>query len=363
MVAGYLAARGDAGSLPRADLGPIWLTVLVLGAILSLFLVITVHELGHLLGGRLARFRFLLLVVGPLKVTRGPDGLAFALNRSLPLAGGLAASGPTPDDLENLPRRSALMVAGGPMASFVLGGTGLTAYRALAEAPALETAQGLVVLTWLLMLTGVASAAIGVITLIPGKTGGFMTDGARLLQVLRGGPAAEAEIAVQTLVAWSTGGVPPAAWLPDVIERALEAPPGPFQVVAHHFAWRHAIHTGDLDGERHHRAELLERLDQAPDPVRAGLLLDMATQCAISGEAEDARTLYDRVNLRGAILDPHADPLARAALAAAEGRVDEARTCVAEAERLLVRAMDPGTMELDRGRLARIRSVLTAGPG
>lgn len=357
LVSGFLAARGTDTIIERPDLGLGWTLVLLLGGAVTLFLVITAHELGHLLGGRIARFRFLLLVVGPLKVTRSAEGLAFSWNRSLPLAGGLAASGPAPEDLDDLPRRSAYMVLGGPLASLSLGAVAIFAYRVLADAPAMSTSPAYVVLVWLVMLGGATSALVGVTTLIPGRTSGFMTDGARLLQLLRGGPAAEAEIAVQTLVAWSTGGVRPEEWLDDVIARALTAPPGPFQVVAQHFAWRHAAYTGDAEAERRYREGLLERLEQAPDAVQAGLLLDLSTARSLAGDREQGRALYDRVVLRGAILDPHAEPMARAALAAVEGDFATARRLAEDAAAVVGRSMDPGTAALDRERLERIRTL------
>jgi len=362
IVTGFLTAQGTDGTAPSAQLGPGSLTVLIVGGVITLFLVIAAHELGHLLGGRLARFRFLLLVVGPLKITRTANGLVPSWNRSLPLAGGLAASGPRPDDLEGLARRTGYMVAGGPLTSLVLGLASLQAYRALFDAPAMATEPAFVVLVRLLMIAGLASVGIGIITLIPGKTSGFMTDGARMLQILKGGSAAEAEIAVQTLVAWSTGGVRPSEWRPEVIERALTAPAGPFQVVAQHFAWRHASATGDSEQEQIHRRALLERLGQSPELVQAGLLLDVSTQCSLSGDAVEARTLYERVDPEGAILDPHAALLARAALAAAEGDLTLAAALVDQAEALLSLAMDPGTLACDRERIGLVRALISSSP-
>ena len=63
------------------------LGVLALGAP-AFGLGILVHELGHVAGGKLAGFRFLLLLVGPLKLQRTPEGFRFGLNRSANVAGG-----------------------------------------------------------------------------------------------------------------------------------------------------------------------------------------------------------------------------------------------------------------------------------
>ncbi|MGK7312516.1 MAG: hypothetical protein ACN0LA_09775 [Candidatus Longimicrobiales bacterium M2_2A_002] len=70
------------------------------------------------------------------------------------------------------------------------------------------------------------SLAIAVATLFPGRASGFLTDGARLLQLLRGGPEAEADAALVTLMAWSVAGVRPRDWDPDVVKSALRGGSG-----------------------------------------------------------------------------------------------------------------------------------------
>ncbi|MGK7312515.1 MAG: hypothetical protein ACN0LA_09770 [Candidatus Longimicrobiales bacterium M2_2A_002] len=94
------------------------------GAVGAVVAVLAVHEAGHLLAGRLVGFRFLLFIVGPLRVAREGDRVQVGWNRSLSLAGWLAATGPTPDRLERLRRRTAIMVAGGPLTSLAAGAGG-----------------------------------------------------------------------------------------------------------------------------------------------------------------------------------------------------------------------------------------------
>jgi hypothetical protein len=178
--------------------------VVVVGVVGALL----VHEVGHLLGGRFVGFRALLLIVGPVRLERNATGWRWRLNRSLALAGGLAASVPTlAVEPSSLRVRTAVMVAGGPVASLVVGVLAVVIWRTLGSwspgpAPALP---GQLVSIGLLTL-GACSAAIGLVTLIPGQTAGFQTDGARLLHLYRGGPNADRDAAVQAVIASSMGG-------------------------------------------------------------------------------------------------------------------------------------------------------------
>ena len=90
-----------------------------IGLLLPLPLVLAIHEGGHLLGGKLAGFRFALFIVGPLMISRRKDGIKFSVNKSLGAYGGLAASFPTTTD--NLRKGMTMLVAGGPLASLNTG--------------------------------------------------------------------------------------------------------------------------------------------------------------------------------------------------------------------------------------------------
>ena len=118
---GWFGARfGAQKELIRSLLGPLdALNAFDLLALpLSLFLVVLVHELGHLAGGRLRGMRFLLLIVGPLRLRRTVSGLKLDWFLRGDTFGGLAAAMPTKDRIgarEFLP-----LVIGGPFASLLL---------------------------------------------------------------------------------------------------------------------------------------------------------------------------------------------------------------------------------------------------
>ncbi|MBW8839594.1 MAG: hypothetical protein JF602_07060, partial [Gemmatimonadetes bacterium] len=71
---------------PRAHLGAVGRLVLMVSVLVAALAAPLAHELGHVLGGVLVRFRFTMLVWGPLRVVREGGRVRFGLNRSLAYA-------------------------------------------------------------------------------------------------------------------------------------------------------------------------------------------------------------------------------------------------------------------------------------
>jgi hypothetical protein len=147
--------------------------------LIALWLVLAAHELGHVIGGRLAGFRFYLYAVGPLRIDGVNGKLQFKLNRSASLWGGIAAAGPDPNnvpDNEALRKKMLMLVCGGPIVS-LLGG--LAYFPALALwASNQYVAAGLVIFA-------IGSLCIALVTMLPINNSGFVNDGARILQLAR----------------------------------------------------------------------------------------------------------------------------------------------------------------------------------
>jgi len=118
---GYLVRGVDFGlsvSIPAAP-------PLLFGVLAVLFLALAFHEVGHLIGGSLMGFKFMLLVIGPVKLVREGESIQWRLNDDLSLYGGLAAS--VPMDGHNLTPRFAVAIAAGPLASLFFSALGLGA--------------------------------------------------------------------------------------------------------------------------------------------------------------------------------------------------------------------------------------------
>ena len=168
LVIGYFGAEYFLTDLQNfMDSAPNLLVAILLG-ILAFFLVILIHELGHLAGGLLMGDEFSFLSVGPFKVQKEDGQFHFQLLKSTS-ALGLALTLPT--KVEGYKKRRLVTIAGGPFASLVL------ALGSFSLAPILAP--------FFLNLLGGFSSFIFLMTAIPAKAGGMLTDGMQILMTLR----------------------------------------------------------------------------------------------------------------------------------------------------------------------------------
>lgn len=284
-----------------------------LGLIASLpvmaFFVILLHELGHLLGGRIVGFRFMLLIVGPLRVERLGERIVWRLNRNLGLAGGLAGSVPT--DQHDLRRRMAVFTAGGPLASLLSG--------VLALAISLQSG------TWVSALIGIGAAmslVIAVVTMVPLVNGGFNTDGARLLMLWRDPARAERWIAIGSLSHMRMQ-QRPRDLPPHLIETATALRDGKLDdIAAHLIAYEVALDRGDFTAAQSLLDHAAISIEALPAALRPSVRLEQAYMAARNGDVMAART-YEAAG-KGGMVEPFARLRVEAAILRAEGRAAEA---------------------------------------
>ncbi len=305
-------------ALLRDRLGAWNAPVLLAVAILVGYLGIAVHELGHVLGGVAARFRFHLYVAGPLRIERdevtGRLGVGF--NRVVSLAGGIVAMLPT--DTHDLRRRFAMVVAGGPLASFALA---LAAWAPLALGAPLPPLADVV-----LGLTALISAGLGIVTIIPINGGGFTSDGGRLLRLVRGGPVAERESAMLPLLALSTAETPPREWPRELLDTAVALRDATTdECVANLLAYYHALDTGDVELAARRMDRTVATLEAVPPGVAPSIRLEAAFFAAYRRDAAGAREHLAAVPEKAFGIKPYDRDRAAAALAAADGDPARAR--------------------------------------
>ena len=210
----------------------------VLGLPFYYFFVVLMHELGHALGGKIVRFQFNSLIVGPIKLEklRGNGGLRWQWNRSVNLAGGLTLS--LPADTHRLRERFMIYIAGGPIASFMLAVLCFTAAAAIPGSP------WSVVVGWV----GFLSSSIFLVTVIPFRAAGFATDGRRILTLMDATKSA-IEVSMLTAMAHMQSGGRPRDLPIDVIKNAIQSnPQRNMQFLAlHTYCYYHACDSDDRE--------------------------------------------------------------------------------------------------------------------
>ena len=308
--------------------------------------VLAFHEAGHLVGGISRGMRFLLFIAGPFGFFRGADGIRFRWCFKLGTLGGLAAALPAPGQpLEPQLRR---LIAAGPGASLLLAGLGAAAFFG-GEGRA--AAYGL--------FTGLFSAAIFLVTALPFRAGGFMSDGMQLLQLRRDPGMVERKTRLMALVGISMGGARPRELDPALLTsaQALTGVETSYDVGVWMYSFAQALDSGDVAAA----SDWLDRMEGCfadyPDGFRQGLAIELALF-----EALHRRRLAEAEawlgKARGGLVDDSRRALAEAAVAALAGRRDEALAGLDRAQARLGRGMDPGFSRLSAFQIQELRGQI-----
>lgn len=326
-VTGYLAARLAGRPDGLGEPGAVGVVVGV-GAVLgAIYLAMAVHELGHALAGFAQGFRFVLWAVGPLMVIREAGRLRLRANRTAALWGGLTVTVPTSTD--RVVRRFAWAVAGGPVMSLLLA--------ALAGA-ALPRTFGVARLFF--GVVAAVSAGIVLVTVQPfGAGGGFASDGARLLRLLRGGEAGAQEAAILSLYAFALGGVRPRDWPAGQVETALRRrDSGPFEAAVCVMAAQHYLDGGEVERAGEAFDRVLALWPGLHEVVRASLAADLAFFLAfVRGDASKAEELL--AEAKGPLVESHRVLRAQAAVRLALGDPNGALDAAVQAREAMARPL------------------------
>jgi hypothetical protein len=315
----------------------------VLAIPVLILIVLGTHEIGHLLAGLSQGMRFLLLIVGPFGWHASVSGTRFEWNTNLALMGGVAATLPTKVG-SSLRRQFLFMIAGGPVASLLLAMVAM----ALASGAAPRAA---VYCTFV----AVTSFGIFLVTLIPIRAGGFMSDGLRIIDELRGGSAASEQSALLQIFAQSLDGVRPRDWDAVAIEELSridsESPlwrtGGSLVLLARAMDCRN-----DADIARY-RAVLEESVNEYPAGFRQSIFVELAICAWLAGDAVAARGHL--MATQGGIVEKSRRLLAQAALAKLEGRDQDCERDRVLAIEALAKASDAGQRKLTEDQLALLQ--------
>lgn len=355
-VAGYYAGKLGLKASQGLD-KPVAISLLLLLIPLFLF-VIGIHEAGHALAGKWVQFSFRMYVVGPFMWNKETDGWRFEWNKHLNLAGGMVLC--LPADNKALSKRFSIYAAGGPLASFALAILAFLLYRWL-YMPGLNAGTVLTVITYSSLITAFLSVLIGIVTSIPMHTGGFSTDGARILRLLRGGDTARFETLVIQIYTSSTSGVRPALLNRDDLQEAqtlanrLQAPLG---VYLHSFFHQAAFDRGDINQAEKYLLDYIQATEEIPAAIRNMVWLDAAFFYAYAKKDLATATEY-WAKFKPAAMIPKALILAtEAALCAVKNDTGTAQIKATAAIQAIPNMMDKGMGLSLRDKMTHLQNEL-----
>ncbi|HEX5631964.1 MAG TPA: hypothetical protein VFX50_02010, partial [Gemmatimonadales bacterium] len=199
-------------------------------------------------------------------------------------------------------RHAALMVAGGPVTSLVLGAALLLLARQLGGAGSgagsgATGSFGQLLTLALVTAAGVMSLGVGLITLVPMRTSGFLTDGARLLRLVQGGGTAARDRAMMTLVGLAASPTRPRDW-PTSLVRDLDAVQDgtPLDAAGPLLAYLHALDLGEHEAAHASLVRLVQRLDVLPPTARGSYATELAFhELVVRGDRVRARAWLELV--------------------------------------------------------------------
>lgn len=336
-IFGYFAGKWGAQlfDLYSRDLA----LTLAIGYIPAFFIVIAVHELGHAWVGQWVGFDFRMYVVGPLMWSKESGVWKFKWNKNVNLAGGMVICVPT--DSKNLRQNFVAYAAGGPLASLALA---IVSGAAGWVIDILTTPSAS---PWSAFFFSMAflSLAILIATIVPVHVGGFSSDGARILRLLRGGERARFEMLLLSLIAKSTGGTRPSDLNMDelneanALARQLNAPLGVYLLSFLHQA---TFDRGDWVAAEEHLRAYIQQADQIPEGLRNSVWLDAAFFFQFAKNDFQEANLYWK-KYRPTALIPASQVLAtEAVILAGEGKDELAKSKAQEALKQIPDMMDQG---------------------
>lgn len=274
--------------------------IFVLSFFLASLVCLAVHELGHLLAGRLAGFPWLAITIGPVSLVKTSQGVKTRWSGYKSLSG-LAQCHIKGHD--RLRVRLALFVLGGPVASVFLLVLGVALFRQVGGLDFVfdrseQSVASIASRAMVLMFLGAAlSTAFG--SLLPIGIRGVDTDMRILWRLLIGGSKGERQVALAMLGAKISAGIRYRDWEPELLETALKPHDlTPARLQALFLAYLHELDSGNYAAARRHIEEAVAiepRIHEIYLKLKRAVKTENAFAIAMMGEHETAQLIHDRL--------------------------------------------------------------------
>jgi hypothetical protein len=316
----------------------------VLAIPVLILIVLGTHEIGHVLSGLSQGMRLLMLIVGPFGWHASASGIRFEWNTNLALMGGLAATLPTKHGA-SLRQQLLVLIAGGPAASLLL------AILAIVIASASDPR-----IAAYCIFIAATSLGVFLVTLIPVRAGGFMSDGLQFMDVLKGGSAVIDRGTLLQIFAQSLDGVRPRDWDSSAIdnlakidcEESLLRAGGLMYLLAHAMDRQH-----DDDIAKYGKL-LEESVDAFPSGFKQSVHVELAICAWLAGDKQAVEKHLQAS--QGGMVEKSRRLLAQASLAKLEGREGDCERDRLLAIKLLPKATDAGESKLTEDQLDMLQS-------
>jgi hypothetical protein len=310
----------------------------------ALYVTVAVHEMGHLLAGRIVGMRPGAIVIGGIVVFKSGQRWLFRFNYRRMFSGGLAKVLPQKGDFR--PALFGWMIAGGPVASLT--------FTVLCGFVAIRYGRGVWgwndTLFWVALLTAVAP-------LVPVSSGLNKSDGARLWILMRRPEQARPWMALWALQTEETRGVLPRNWDPELVRTALMADrfSGEYSYIQL-LAFYRCTDEKKEQNALQHLENALARSASSSKVFRQCIFLEAASCSALSrGNVSQARTWLERT---GEVREPASTDVAEAAIAIREQRYDDALRFLATARSRIERLkLDSGLARFAKEKLAEYEQM------
>lgn len=301
--------------------------LLIFLALFAIWCVIAFHELGHLLAGLVQGFRMALYTAGLLGARGTENGVQFFFNRQFNLMGGLAAT--FPERLESGPdlrRKFVRIVASGPLASLLLSLLAWLGFFLVLQNTGTGTTLATRAALIFLLFTGAVSGVIFLITMIPTQSGGFMSDGARLMSLLSGGEKSRYEEASLSFTALMGAGKLPGEYPTDMLERLLtRTPDSMLGLNGHYVAFTHYLDRMEVEKASPLARIVLDNISAVPKAFQAYYLKEIVFFYAfVVWNADEAFACWSETQKQAERNPDAALYRTKAALALLDGEVAEA---------------------------------------
>ena len=322
------------------------------------FIATAVHELGHAIAALAVEMKIRQLVLGPFswRVRNGKWQCRFSPAGVLSVGG---AVGTTPMRMDDYRWRMIAVVAAGPLASLCLGVLALWATLDAAGSPWEHY--------WRLFSYLSTFSALGfVMNLIPTLPGSSYSDGARIYQLLAGGPASQVEHAFAMISSTAVSPLRPGNLDMHLIQRALGfCKTGERALVLRVNAFQCFLDSGQITQALEVLADA-EGVYAASSGAIPGELKAMVhraftfANAFVRRDAGAARSWWDRTTGKRTESFTVDDWKAYCSLMWIENRPAEARDAWERGNALAQRCPAAGAYDYDRDCFARLRMELEA---